>query len=107
MSNIRKAAISSLLLMAIMTLAGCSNDPMHSPVAAGDQVELTQSLLEFKDSLSGQDYSELVESVAIIRTYDIKSLSVEEYYASLDGKTPAEIITMAQKVQVNTQTNQQ
>ncbi len=101
-----KAAINSLLLMATITLAGCS-DPMHSPIAADDQVELTQSLLAFKDSLSGQEYSELVESVAIIRTYDITSLSVEEYYASLDGKTPAEIIAMAQKIQANTQTDQQ
>lgn len=97
-------AISSLLLIA---LTACGNDPMHSPLAAGDQVELTQSLLDLKGQLSGKQYSELVESVAIIRTYDMESLSVEQYYASLSDKTPMEIIARAHQIQAEVQAQSQ
>ncbi len=90
--------ISSLLLL---VLAGCAADPMETPLAATDQLELTQSLLDMRGQLSDSDYAALVAAVATIRTYDLRSLSIEQYYASLDGKTPEQIIARAAELPVS------
>ncbi len=95
MSYIIRTAISILLLMA---LASCSNDPMTDPITASEQLELTQSLLDLKGELSADDYAELIDAIATVRNFDLESLTIEEYFASLNGKTPIDIIAQAAEI---------
>lgn len=75
--------------------SGNHSDPMQQPLAAASEEQVLDSLLQMKQRLPEADYQQLLQAVATLRTFDLEALSVEQHLATLDGKTPLQIIAAA------------
>jgi len=93
---LRTASVLALLCLGLAAChSGSHSDPMQQPLAAASEEQLLESLLQMKQALPEKDYQQLLQAVATLRTYDLEALSVEQHLATLDGKTPPQIIAAA------------
>ena len=96
---LRTASVLALLCIGLAACqSGSRSDPMQQPLAAASEEQLLESLLQMKQALPEDDYQQLLQAVATLRTFDLEALSVEQHLATLDGKTPPQIIAAADEL---------
>jgi len=71
---------------------------MSQPVKAADHNTLHLYLGELEKQLEQESYQTLVDAIGYLKVYDTKNLTLEKFYTSLDGKTPVQIIEMANRL---------
>lgn len=92
----RQSVLLVLICIGLLLTGGCGGaDPMQLPLAAASEEQLISSLLDMKQQLPEPDYQQLLQAIATLRTYDLDAFSVEAHFASLDGKSPQQLIADA------------
>ena len=76
-------------------LCSCSTSMMHKPMLFNTTAEFTRQLQTLKEKISEQEYKELTDAIGYLKISDTKNVSITDFYQSLKGKTPAEIIQQA------------
>ncbi len=93
---------ASVLTLLCVGLAACqspsNNDPMQQPITAASEQQLLESLAQMKQALPDNDYRQLLQAVATLRTYDLEAISIEQHLASLDGQTPQQLVAAAEQL---------
>ncbi len=89
----------ALLALLLSACTAAPPDPMRTPVIADTPKAFQRALLDLQAQLPTDDYIELTDAVGWLKTHDTARFNVDDFYASLYGLTPQQIIARARALE--------
>ena len=94
-------SLSGLILSVHLVLAGCASNPtaavetMNEPIRFNSSAQFYRALQSLEPQLDESEYLELTNSIGILQVHDLDHVTYEDFYSTLNGLSPNEIIKRA------------
>jgi len=87
-----------LLLLILLFSLSCSQHKLTNQAFVFENTsQFMRQLQQLEKTMDTDNYIELTDAIGYLKAHDIKNISISEFYMSLRGLTPHEIIVKAKR----------